>query len=148
MADEGGHEDALFGLNPLTIFANATDGAGGGDDSGGGRCGVGGVVEDVLEDVAEIAATDGIESQGVGVAVDGDPVDLVVVVEEIGDGLGTVPTDEKLLDHLAFGMMADDAFAGVAFEAAMGVEEFRRASGAKIMFRLADVGDARTGLIP
>lgn len=93
--------------------------------------------------MAEIAATDLVEAQGVGVAVDGDPVDVVPVFEMIGDGLRAVPADEKLLDHLAFGMAADGAFATVTLKIGSGAEKFRRAGNAKIIFRLSDGGDAR-----
>ena len=94
MADQGGHEDALFGFDPAAVFGDAAQRARRAEDSGEGRSGVDGVVEQIFEEVAEIAAADSIEAEGVGVAVDGDPVDVVPVFEMIGDGLRAVPADE------------------------------------------------------
>jgi fructoselysine-6-P-deglycase FrlB-like protein len=77
------------------------------------------------------------------VTIDRDSVDVVVVSKEVDDALRAVPVDEEFLDHLALRMLADGAFAGVALEAAMGIEELGRASGAKIVLGLRDSGRAR-----
>ena len=143
MADNGGHEDALFRLDPAAVFGETAQGAGRGDNSSEGGNGVGGFVEDVLKNVVEIAATNLVEAESIGVTIDGDPVDFVVVAEEISDGLRTVPVDEHLLDHLALGVTADGALATVTREIRSGTKEFGRTRGAKIVFRLRDSGDAR-----
>lgn len=142
----GGHRDALFGFDPAAIFSDAAEGAGGGDNSGGGGSRVVGAVENVLEHVAKVAAANGVEAQGVRVTVDRKPVDVVVVVELIGDVARVVPVNEKLLDHLALGVMADSALARMALAVGSGTQEFRgaRTSGAKIILRLADGGRPRT----
>jgi len=145
-AYDGGEDDALDRVGPASIALDATaEGAGGGDDSGGSGRGVRGVVEDALEDEAEIAAANGVESESVSVAVNRKPGDRFVLIEEFTDGLRAVPMDEKFLDGLALGMMADGAFAAVAPDIGSPAEEAARGSvrGAKIVPGLADRGDRR-----
>ena len=53
------------------------------------------------------------QAGGAGVAVDGAIVGELVVLRELP---GSAPVDEFFLDGFAFGMVADDAAAAVAFE--------------------------------
>src|SRR5690348_5737316 len=111
--DDVGDDDLLGRVVPLAIGVDAGGvGAGGGHDGGGSGSDVAGLFENVLEGEAEIAAADLVEAQGVSVAIDSDPGDAKAiggfiasvfggvggVVEEVGDGIGTVPVDEEVFD--------------------------------------------------
>jgi len=130
-----GDDDAPGRIVPLAVGVDAGGvGAGGGHDGGGSGSDVAGLFENELEGEAEVAAADFVESEGVSVAVDGDPGDVVFVeggvvivvggaVDEIGDGIGAVPVNEEVLDEFAVGVMADLAFAAVTGERGRMVDE-------------------------
>lgn len=90
VADDVGDDDALGRLGPLAILADArAEGAGSDEDAGRRGGGGSGLIENVFEHEAKIAAADFIESEGIGVTVDGNPGDgLVVFFVVPGDGFG------------------------------------------------------------
>ncbi len=76
-----------------------------------------GVIEDGLDDAAEILAAQLIEAKCAGVAVDGLAIPEVV---RGADVIRAYPVDEIAFERGAIGMMADLAFAGVAFGIGIG----------------------------
>src|SRR5690348_12154915 len=136
--DDVGDDDLLGGIVPLAVVVEAGGvGAGGGHDGGGSGSDVAGLFENVFEGEAKIAAADFVESDGVSVAIDGDPGDAEAVggvvagvfggvggvVEIVGDGRGAVPVDEEVFDGFAFRMAADGAFAAMTGEVGRMVDE-------------------------
>ena len=128
----------LGGIVPVAGGVDAGGvGAGGGHDGGGSGSDVAGLFENVFEGEAKVASADFVESDGVSVAINGDPGDAQAiggvvagvfggvggVVEIVGDGVGAVPVDEEVFDGVAFRMAADGAFAAVTGEVGRMVDE-------------------------
>ena len=66
-----GDEDAIGRVDPVAIGGHAGIGADGADDGVAGNDGAVGVLDELFEGVAEIAAAAGVEAGGVGVAIQG-----------------------------------------------------------------------------
>jgi len=108
----------FFGrINPLAVIIDAAVGAGGVEDVAGGGPQVVGVFEDRFDDAAEILAAEFVESGGAGVAVDGLAIPEVVGAADV---IGADPVDVIAFEGGAIGMVADEAFAGVAFGVGLG----------------------------
>ena len=95
------------------VAVDTAVGAHGAKDRVAGECHVvDGFDEGVEGGVQTFAALEE-QADGAGVAVDGAVVGELVVLSELP---GCAPVDEFLFDSFAFGMVADDAAAAVAFE--------------------------------
>jgi hypothetical protein len=107
-----GDDYLAWGFLPLAVVVDVAVEADGADDGRGGDRDAMGLFEDGFEDDAEIAAAELIQAEGADVAVES-----FVIVETVfaDDGCGAGPVDEIVFDESAVGMMADGAFAGVAF---------------------------------
>jgi hypothetical protein len=116
MIDVVGDVDAALGLDPLVCVGETRIGADNGDDALRGGLNLAGFLEEKVENGAKIFATPGVEASGVGVAIDGRPVEFAARAEIAVDALRAVPTDEKIFDGFAVRVIADEAFAGVAVE--------------------------------
>ena len=113
-----GDDGFAWGFVPLAVVVDVAVNAGGADDGFGGDADGAAVFEDGLEGVAEIAAAKIIEAESAGMAVEGFGVVKIVFAD---DGGGADPVDEIVFDEIAVGMMADEAFAGVAFGVGRGI---------------------------
>lgn len=105
----------------LGVFAGIGDGDVGANGEKQGvhrdaRFGV--ALKKIFEDEAEIAFAAGIETGGVGVAIEGALGDAVVEL----DGADGFPVEEGLLDVVAVLAAANGAFALVAVELGRGLE--------------------------
>ena len=90
-AQDVGDDDALGRIVPLAVGVEAGGvGAGGGHDGGGSGSDVAGLFENVLEGEAKIASADFVESDGVSVAIDGDPGDAEAVGGFVAGVFGVV----------------------------------------------------------
>jgi hypothetical protein len=100
-------------FGPAAVVVDAAVGAHGAKDRVAGECYVvNGFDESVEGGVQTFAALEE-KAGGTGVTVDGSIVAELVVVSEPRGG---APVDEFLFDVFAFGVVADDAAAAVAFE--------------------------------
>jgi len=111
---DDGKDDLSGAFNPASGFGEAgigADGANDGVSSHSAQCI--GVHDDAIECGMAIVAAKSHESRGAGVAIDDA---LVAELKIHGDGVGKVPVKKLLFDVFAFGMAANGAFAGVAFE--------------------------------
>ena len=109
----GGELDSGGDFGPAAVAVDAAVGAHGAEDRVAGEGYViNGFDEGVEGGVQTFAALEE-KAGGAGVAVDGAVVGELVVVSEPRGG---APVDEFLYDGFAFGMVADDAAAAVAFE--------------------------------
>ena len=100
-------------FGPAAVAVDAAVGAHGAEDGVAGECYiVDGFDEGVEGGVQTFAALEE-QAGGAGVAVDGAIVGELVVLRELP---GSAPVDEFLFDGFAFGVVADDAAAAVAFE--------------------------------
>ena len=84
----------------------------GADDVADGGVGIAGSFDDAVEGGADSLAPASPEAYGVGVAVEAREAGEFVVVDDGGAGR---PVEEGFVDGLAFGVVADGAFARVAF---------------------------------
>jgi hypothetical protein len=109
--------DFLGRIEPLAAVIDAAVGAGGVEDVAGGGAEVVGVFEDGLDYAAEILAAELVEAGGAGVTVDGLAIPEVVGAANV---IGAYPVDEIAFEGGAIGMVADEAFAGVAFGVGFG----------------------------
>ena len=100
-------------FDPGAIVLEAGIGADGAEDGVGGNRGGLSLLEEDVEDGADVLVAAGAESEGVRVAVDDRPVRQVVVFD---DFVGAVPIEEIVFDLGALRVMADMALTGVALE--------------------------------
>src|SRR5690348_2129985 len=105
--------DTGGGLGPADGVAEAGVGADGFYVRCGSEFDVFAAFEDVLDGEEIIAAAHVVEAGGVGVAVDDADV---IEMEVLDDGAKIAPVSESFLDLFAIRMIADGAFAAVAFE--------------------------------
>ena len=96
----------------MAVVVDAAVGAGGVEDVAGGGPQVVGVFEDGFDYAAEILAAAFVEARGAGVTVDGLAIPEIVGAADV---IGACPVDVIAFEGGAIGMMADEAFAGVAF---------------------------------
>ena len=109
----GGELDLGGDFGPAAVAVDAAVGAHGAEDRVAGEGYViDGFDEGVEGGVQTFAALEE-QADGAGVAVDGAVVIEFVVLRELPGG---APVDEFLFDGFAFGVVADDAAAAVAFE--------------------------------
>lgn len=109
----GGSDDALDRLDPFAAVVDASAGVDGAENDIGIGLGLIGMFDEEFGGEAQVLAAAFVETQGTRVAVDG------VVIREIVlrlNQVGVAPIDEGLFHVCAVGVMADGAFAGVAFE--------------------------------
>ncbi|MGB9403418.1 MAG: hypothetical protein WCA98_07755 [Candidatus Acidiferrales bacterium] len=66
-----GDDDAVGRVDPVAVGGDAGIGADGADDAVAGNDGAIGVLDELFEGIAEIAAAAGVEAGGVGVAIKG-----------------------------------------------------------------------------
>jgi len=106
-----GDHDVFARLGPASVVVDATQGADGADDAVGRRLDVIGLFDDVTEGVfgSGLAAFE--EAEGLGVAVEHEPIGKFELVD---DGGGAPPVEEGLLDGVALGVVADGAVCLVA----------------------------------
>jgi len=88
-------------------------GADGAEDGVGGDWGGLSLLDEDIEDGADVLVAAGPESEGVRVAVDDRPVRQVVVLD---DFVGAMPVEEIVFDLRALRVMTDMALTGVALE--------------------------------
>ena len=100
-------------FGPAAVTVDAAVGAHGAQDRVAGECYVVDGFDEGIERGVQTFAALQEQASGAGVAVDGAVVVEVVVLRELPGG---APVDEFFLDGFAFGMVADDAAAAVAFE--------------------------------
>ena len=101
----------------MAVIIDAAIGTGGVEDVAGGGPQVVGVFEDGFDYAAEILAAELVEAGGAGVAVDGLAIPEVVGAADV---IGAYPVDVIAFEGGAIGMVADEAFAGVAFGVGFG----------------------------
>ena len=104
-----GEYDTLWGLLPFAGRVDAGGGTYGPDDSVSSDCGRFGILDDEIESVEGLARTELMEAGSAGVAPDG----AFRKIEFTGNGMGFHPVDEIVVNGVAFGVMADGAFAGM-----------------------------------
>ena len=109
----GGELDLGGDFGPAAVAVDAAVGAHGAQDRVAGECHVVDGFDEGVEGGVQTFAALGEQAGGAGVAVDGAVVVEFVVLRELPGG---APVDEFFLDGFAFGMVADDAAAAVAFE--------------------------------
>lgn len=107
MSDDG----ALDRLVPAALVIQARGRADGADDGVAGDFDLVNFFDEVIENVTEVAAAQGVNPCGMSVGVEGA---TVREVEIFGDFFRTDPSQEVLIDESAIGMAANRAFAGVA----------------------------------
>ena len=105
--------DTGGGFVPAHGVAEAGVGADGFDVSRGGELDVFAALENVFDGEEIIAAAHVVEAGGVGVAIDDADV---VEIEILDDRAKIAPVSESFLDLFAIRMIADGAFATMAFE--------------------------------
>lgn len=105
--------DAAGRLVPLARIREADVGANGGDDSGSGGHDLLGRFDDVFEGWEQIAGANLGEPRGMGMAIEHRVAGAEIVATH--NCVGTVPADEGIINRFAFGMIANGAFAAVAF---------------------------------
>ena len=71
------------------------------------------MLNDVLEGPTDVAAAAFVKAGGVRMAIEGRARGKFIFVNDV---VGSVPIDEFGIDVFAIGMVANGAFAGVAFE--------------------------------
>ena len=96
----------------MAVIIDAAIGTGGVEDVAGGGPQVVGVFEDGFDYAAEILAAELVEAGGAGVAVNRLAIPEVVSAADV---IGAYPVDVIAFESAAVGMVADEAFAGVAF---------------------------------
>ena len=99
-------------IDPLAVIVDAAVSAGRVEDVAGGGPQVVGVFEDGFDYAAEFLAAKLVEAGGAGVAVNGLAIPEIVGAADV---IGADPVDVIAFEGGAIGMMADEAFAGVAF---------------------------------
>ena len=113
LAVAGGHDDAPDWLNPLAVVGDASAGMDGAEDDVWVGFGLIGMFDEEFGGEAEILAAKLVETQGMSVAIHGAVIrDLVIRTNQVG----VAPIDEVFFDASTVGVVADVAFAGVAFE--------------------------------
>ena len=117
------HDAARGWVHPVAIIGDASAGADGADDGARGDFNFVGALDDVVEGHSEVLPAKGVETDGVGVAIDGGAVADAVA---FGDGGGAAPVHEVQLDEVALRVLADLAAAPVTDE----VCDFRELSAA------------------
>ena len=100
-------------FGPAAVAVDAAVGAHGAEDGVAGECYVVDRFDEGIEGGVQTFAALEEQAGGAGVAVDGAIVVELVVLREFPGG---APVDEFLFDGFAFGVVADDAAAAVAFE--------------------------------
>ena len=118
-------------IDPLAVIIDAAVGAGRVEDVAGGGPQVVGVFEDGFDYAAEFLAAKLVEAGGAGVAVNGLAIPEVVGAADV---IGADPVDVIAFESGAIGMMADEAFAGVAFGIGFGFgkrDPFERLIGSR-----------------
>lgn len=101
----------------MVVVGKAGIGAHGADDAVAGDLDGAGVFEDAVEDRTKILLAGGVEAGGVGVTVEGAHGQAVMT----GGLERLVPVKEKLVDGLAFRMLANGALALVALDGGFGL---------------------------
>jgi len=98
-------------LDPSAFFVEASADAVGAEDSFGDGDDMVGVLDDELGGEAQIFAALLEQAGGACVTIDGTEIGQTVL---LADEFGVAPVEEMFFDADAIGMVADDAFAGVA----------------------------------
>lgn len=103
--------DALGGLVPASVVVEAASCANGADDCvSGNRCAIG-LRDEEIQGVAVIATAQDVETQSMGMPMDGA---IILQIEFSVDVPHSGPAHVGALDLFALGVIADEAFAGVA----------------------------------
>jgi hypothetical protein len=113
LAVAGGHDDAPDRLNPLAESGDAGAGMDGAEDDVWIGCGLIGMFDEEFGSEAKVLAAKVVETQGVSVAIYGAVIRYLVIR---ANQVSVTPIDEVFFDVRTIGMVADVAFAGVAFE--------------------------------
>jgi hypothetical protein len=98
-------------IDPLAFVVEAGADADGAEDSFGGGDDLVGVLDDEVGGAAQVFAALLPAAGGACVAIDGAEIVQTVL---LADEVNITPVEEMLFDADAIGMVADDAFAGVA----------------------------------
>ena len=105
-------DQAFGGYDVGAVIAEAGVNFDGTDDVADTGVGIAGSFDDAVEGGADGLAAASPEADGVDVAVEAGEAGEFVVVDDAGAGR---PVEEGFVDGLTFGVVADGAFAGVAF---------------------------------
>ncbi|MHB8540063.1 MAG: hypothetical protein ACYDCD_03855 [Candidatus Acidiferrales bacterium] len=133
MADvDVGDEGVLLWLDPVAVFGDLRIDAKGAKNSHAARRGFIDVLDNTFADATKIGAAAFEEAGSGSVAVDGGARRELITE---GNGGFRAPIDEVGFDRIAVRMIADGAFAGVAFEGGIGL-----ATG-------GDLGFGRSGIV-
>jgi hypothetical protein len=130
-------------LDPFAAVIDASAGADGAQNDIGIGLGLIGMFDEEFGGVAQVSAAAFVKTLGARVAIDGVVIrEFVVLLDQVG----VAPTNEVLFDVGAVGVMADGAFAGVAFESG----EIRRfvamGSGGSVGVAVKGFGDEVGGV--
>lgn len=113
-----GNEGLLRWLDPVAVFGDLRIDAKGAKDSHAAWRGFVDALDNAFADTTKIGATTFQESGSDSVAVDGGARRKLIIE---GNGVFRAPINEVGFDGIAVGMVADGAFAGVAFERRIGL---------------------------
>lgn len=103
-------------LDPFAVRVDVGEDFDGADDRIGGDGDAVGFVNDAAQRAADVVVAFGEQAGGVGVTVNGAPVDVIVV----GDLIDVFPVDEGVVDFVLNVSAADAALLLVAREAGLG----------------------------